>query len=366
MSGKKRSEVIGLIRGIADLIDCMLDPRLGNCDRLLDSIAKIANENSAVAASFASSDAIAPDRLQSARDTRRDIVRNMDALKVRGEALNRELDKRAGDDDWFTSEYEKAEAIMTAFKTIGKQTIPALQENLEQLQKAWKAIVAEYHEKMSRLHAEATTGLACLKTRISHELLNDPRTPSKKAITIREFCSNVLKDSSRLDVIEQQIDSIAGNISRGEYEQAIDQCGMTERELTSWVAELNSQSEAIQLTLWSAKEIITVLTDMGMRVGSEIIGDDLTQGFRVTTENPNASEFLCAPSSIEGGEAPVNITFNIDGLSSGASCKYTANKLQTALRKQGLGIKITDYGTEKKKSSSGIVINESKNDQTNS
>jgi len=349
MSGKKRSEVLGVIRNISEMKDEHLGRKLEQCDKLIATIQTLASEGGEEVISNSNNTTLDPALFRQQQSERQYIDDSLKQLDQKSEKLNQQISSRSGS-DYFDDEFSQAESLIQLFDDIEKNYINPLRTNLEKLRQAWKTEIAIYRDKQEKLLAEATSCYEAAKEKLNSLTLNNPLDKNAPAMSVSDYCEKILGDRSEFNALSLETEGIKQLNVSGDYEEAIISGGGLKTKLDQWVQEIEQKSEHILMTIHSAHEITSILEELGCKTQVEIIDGHIGNGCRITTAPPNETQFTCTPGASSDDEyaPPCNIEFNIDRLSNEAGCKYVAKSLQTNMRQRGFAFKVTDFGSETK------------------
>jgi len=343
MSGRKVGEVMTVLAHAAETRKALFDRHLKVIRNELDRLTDMPEADGAEVRRFL--DEAAAIEVEVGR-----LGREMQRVyeRVRKRARSDDLIER----EWyFDEEYDQAANIDRSYRVLQRERLQTLEQHIaERIQ----ALEAERlaRERASRRLAEAEAALSGIEGRLASFRLNNP-LKSEQELDLQQFCREHWGKAGEWEQIDQALRAAREAIDAGDGDAAASTLEGLSETVESLMGAASDAHETMVRMVSTAREVRDVLEEMGYRVGSSLMGDTLADGLKVETvrtDHPVAFEFGLDAEAETGkdddGTRKVSMAFNLDQMS--GNCHDNVVQLMGRLRRAGIGMEMTDWGSTPK------------------
>jgi len=348
MSGRKRGEVEAVLRDAAKAQEALFKRWLDRCDGLLADIDGLLGQGAGQRAVEAGLPLDSGEPAAS-RSQLGQVRAQLQHLGADMSALEREIQARGDTSHYFTPEYERAVALEAEYRNLLTASVKPLQGRLEAQRQRLQSAQVAWEQKIAHERAAARAALAALQEKLQPEPYDHPLDPGRR-LDLETFCNEVLRQGEDWSALQQELNHLRRLVDTGQDAAALALHRTLDAHCDALLERVHAEHQALARMGNTALEVRAALSELGYRVGSELLGDTLAEGLRVHTVNTDHPvHFDVGLQSEDGrehevgdGTARVALSFNLDGL--GADCREQAERLEERLRRQGIGMRITDWG----------------------
>lgn len=355
MSGKKKSDVITVLKNADDNRKELFDRKLSEYDR---RFAEFHKHEQQVEERSISSSVDLNSEIQEINGLKAELKKTNEGIVQ----LNQEMTNIADDDaisreEWYKREldpqYDRAKDLIKTYESIASK-IDCVNKSISSKTDGLKDML--YKDDQKKL---ALSRIDEVKQQISQIIYINPH--SKEKMTLGEASRYHLKSTASYDSIVSKIEELVLQVNQGitdingNLAQLQEEMANLERSLDEKTVDAK---ETIQ-TVWAIED---ALKDIGYNYKTSMIGETIHDGVSIITEEPAELVFslknIIEHQADGSSDEVLKVEFNVDNAP--GSCSVTAGSLAKRLRSSGIDFQITDWGTAQSASQKSTSSSSSK------
>lgn len=350
MSGRKVSDVISVLKGMAEIREFRLKRELEAIERGLSGLADYDIDDDVVIPNLtAEQQQLLQQGLELLRtqmqQSKHEVAQSLEsyqkvsqALVEKTKALEKRLQEREGDFDYFDSEYEEAVGIRQEYQNFLESYVTPLKLQIKSIVSRTKEEhegLCQQSETLARRNAKED--VEAFRSQIEKTEFRHP--VNGKPIRCADFIELFGVGCEQHEQLLSTLEAAGVCVDADDYESCKARLKEAEYCWTQLSQVLNSTEEQLAEQVTTASALQDALEASGGTVEVQYVDGKLANGIRlVTVQTAHSVEFMVHQSDdAEQGQA-TQVTFNIDGW--GENCQENRQKLQQKLKRHGVHVEL--------------------------